>query len=163
MIIDNKGKLFGKINIVDIIVVLILIIAVCVTYFKFNMSAHSDVSETNAYVEFDVKVEDVRDFSVNSLKEGDVIYDSQNDVCLGKVISTRTEPAGEYITKDDGTIVFAQMPERYDLYITIGSEARINDSGIYVDGTKPVIKHQTIDMESQRNKMTGNVVSVNVK
>ena len=163
MIIDKKGKLFGKINMVDIAVVLILVVAVLVTYYKFNMSAHSDVSETNGYVEFDIRVESVREFSVNSIKDGDIIYDSQNDVCLGRIVSKRTEPAKSFITKADGTIVYADVPERYNLYITVGSDARINDSGIYVDGTKPVIKHQTLELETQRNKMEGKVVSVNVK
>ena len=38
MIIDNKGRLFGKINIVDICVILIVVLAVGLTYFKFNKS-----------------------------------------------------------------------------------------------------------------------------
>lgn len=163
MIIDNKGKLFGKINIVDLLVVLIIILAVLVTYFKFNMSAHSNVSETNGYVEFDVQIDSVRYFTTQSLNVGDVVYDSQNDVCLGEIVSKRIEPEKKHITKADGTIVLSEMPERYKLFITIGSDARINDSGIYVGGTKPVIKYQNLEMETQKNKFQGKVSVVNVK
>lgn len=163
MIIDNKGKLFGKINIIDLLVVLVLIVAVLVTYFKFNMSAHSNVSETNGYVEFEVQIDGVRDFTTQSINEGDVVYDSQNDVCLGEVVSKRIESEERHITKSDGTIVLSDVPERYKLFITIGSDARINDAGIYVGGTKPVIKYQNLEMETQKNKFNGKVVSVCVK
>lgn len=161
MIIDKKGKLFGKINIIDIAVVLIIVTAVCVTYFKFNKSAHSDVSETNSHIEYVVKAKAVRDFSVNAVEKGDKVYDTENDVYLGTVKSTRTEQAKEFLTKSNGEIVYCDLPDKYNLYITIEADARVNNSGVYVDGTKPIINNSNITIGTKRVKMKTEVTQIN--
>ncbi len=140
--IDNRGKLFGRINIIDLCVILVIIAAIGVTVFKFKFSAHSDVSASNGTVTYTVTTNGVRDFTVKQFKVGDKMYDKENDKYMGDVVSVSSEPAMDYITCADGSIKYVVMPERYDLTVVVSSPARINGEEIITSGGKQIFLNQ---------------------
>jgi len=121
--IDNKGRLFGKINIVDLCVVLLLVVALFTTAYKFGFSAHKDVNEAGVRIEYVLKAKALRNFTVDSIEIGDKIYDDENNKLLGVITAVEAKPAWDYVLKSDGTYEYAQKPERYDAYITVESDA----------------------------------------
>lgn len=140
--IDNKGKVFGKINIIDLCVILVIIAAIGVTVFKFGFSAHSNVSATNGTVTYTVTTKGVRNFTVKSFKVGDKMYDKENDKYMGDVVSVSSEPAMDYITCADGSIKYVSLPERYDLTVVVSSPARISGEEIITSGGKQIFLNQ---------------------
>lgn len=136
--IDNKGRLFGKVNIVDLLIVLLLVVAIGATVYKFGFSAHNDVNETNMKIEYVLKASGVRDFTLDSIKIGDSIYDDETDKPLGVITAVEAKDAMDYALKADGTTVYTAKPGRYDAYITVESDARILDGGYFANGTKEI-------------------------
>ena len=70
--IDEKGRLFGKINIVDLLVILVVIIAAVVLGMKFLKPGSSGVvggGSTTTHVEYTVLVESVQPAVYESIKE----------------------------------------------------------------------------------------------
>ena len=57
--IDEKGRLFGKINIVDLIVILVIVIAAVVVGMKFLGGSGSAINPTKTPVRYTVLVEGV--------------------------------------------------------------------------------------------------------
>ena len=136
--IDNKGKIFGKVSIVDLLIVLLLVVAIGVTVFKFGFSAHKDVNEAGSKIEYVVKVEGVRNFTVDSIKEGAELYDDESDALIGVVKGIEVEKSMDYALKNDGTTVYAEKPDRYDVYLTVESDARILNGAYFANGTKEI-------------------------
>lgn len=130
----NKGKLSGKINIVDMLVVIILIFAVTVTIFKFNFSAHSDVTTTNAKAQYTICTKQVRMFTVNQLVAGDKVFDEESGKCVGEITDVSYEPAYDYVIKTDGTPAYSPVPEKYDVKVTVQTDCVVNDKGINANG-----------------------------
>lgn len=149
MILDKKGKLFGKINLVDLSVILIIIIAVAATYFKFNLSAHSDVTRKDADVVITLRAVNVRDFTVDAYEVGDKLYDTGNGKLLGEIIEKTTTESMEHITKVDGTVVEQVLPERKNLVVKVKSAATVREDGVVLEGGKQLYLNQSNTLYTQ--------------
>ncbi len=159
---DNKGKLFGKINIVDLLVIVIVVVAIAVTYFKFNLSAHSDVTTSNGQVQYTLLTKAVRMYTVDQLVEGDKVFDEESGKCIGQIVKVEYEPAYDYVVKTDGTAVLSRIPEKYDVKVTVLSDAIINDSGINANGAKFVYYNQKGIYYTKRAQIESQVVELNI-
>ncbi|MBQ8526605.1 MAG: DUF4330 domain-containing protein [Clostridia bacterium] len=150
MIIDNKGKLFGKINIIDICVILIVVLALAMTYFKFNLSAHSDVVEYETTVTYTIQARNLRSFTLDGVEIGDKLYDHSSDKYSGTIVDKNITPATEYLTRADGTIVKTGLPERYDLELTVESPALIKNGMVVLESGKSIHLNQTNSYYTQK-------------
>ena len=157
---DNKGKLFGKINIVDLLVIVIIVVAIAVTYFKFNLSAHSDVTNSNGQVQYTLVTKAVRMYTVNQLVVGDKIFDEESGKCVGEIVNVEYKPAYDYVIKTDGTPVYNPIPEKYDVSVTVCSDAVINDSGISANGAKFIYYNQKGIYYTKRVQVESQVVEL---
>lgn len=161
--IDSKGKLFGKINVVDLLIIVLLIFAVSATVYKFKFSAHSDVNDSNIKIEYVLKVRSVRNYTVDGIKIGDEIYDDESGDFLGVVSDVKSEEAKEYIGRNDGKIFYSEKPERYDVYITVESDARAIGGSYFANGKREINKYSNILINSQNFSCSSEVQSVSVK
>ncbi len=158
--VDNNGKLFGKISIVDLCVILLVVVAVCATVYKFGFSRHSNVNESDTRIEYVLKIKAVRDFTLNSIKPGDELYDDETNKFLGTVSKVDSKPAMDFALKSDGTYHYAEKPERYDAYVTVESDARVIDGGYYANGNKEIGEFSNIEIYSQTVSCESTVESV---
>ena len=159
---DNKGKLFGKINIIDLFVILIIIAAIGVTYFKFNLSAHSDVVSSNGTVEYTLFAKSVRMYTVEQLVEGDKIYDEESGKCVGTIIGVEYEPAYDYVIKTDGTPVYSRIPEKYNVKVKVRADAVINGMGVNANGSKSLYYNQNGTYYTKRAQVEFRITDLNV-
>lgn len=162
MLTDKNGKLFGKFNIIDLLFILVIIVAVLATVFKFGFSANKDATVASDMIEYVLKAEKVRMFTIDAFEIGDTVYDDESSKAIGVIKNVEYKPCEQYFYKNDGTIVKNVMPERYDAYVTIECDARISDDGYYANGTKQISKFSTIKITTQKVEVTTKVDSVNV-
>ena len=142
MIIDEKGKLFGKISIIDIAVVLILILAIVGGVVIYNKTGSGKVSPTdNSLVTntdslddlcIEFQLSDVRDITKNAVAKKDKIYSDSTGDYIGEVIRIDSKPFRNSITGTDGTIIFADVPEKYELTIYVKTTGQHTDTGYYL-------------------------------
>lgn len=163
MILDKKGKLFGKINLVDISVILIIIIAVAATYFKFNLSAHSDVTRSDAEVIVTLRATGVRDFTVDAYEVGDKVYDDESGKYVGEIVEKTTTEAKDHLTKTDGTVSEQLLPERSNLIIKVKSSALVREDGVVLESGKQVYLNQENVYCTQTAQTQFETVEIQVK
>ena len=121
MIIDEKGRLFSKISIVDIAVFVFVICAVAFVGLRFFAPAGNLTGGGQVNCEYTFKVENIRQASVTALEKsvGMNVTDSSG-VFLGTL--KKIDNVGPYysaVTKPDGSMVRAEMPEKYELKATV--------------------------------------------
>ena len=119
MIIDEKVKLFGKISIVDIAVLVVIIGLISGVYFKYFVIDKENNAAKFDTLEYKIIARAVRQYSVDAIEIGADIYDTKTDTYMGKIVNKELLPATEQLTKADGTMVIAEKPGRFNVVITI--------------------------------------------
>lgn len=124
-IINEKGKLFGLINIIDLaFLIIILLLAGAIGYKTLG----SKIRPQNVVVKdvsFVVKLSLKPQSYVNSLKVGDKILSGthQTDAYIEEVT---VKPGEMTTTTDSGEIKYATHPSLYDIYVKIKMKASAN-------------------------------------
>lgn len=135
-LIDNKGKLFGKVNIIDLSIILVVVLvaaAVYGVYFRKTESAEATADRIEYDVELTVKPEEF----VDAIKIGDEIRDSVRGHYLGKVIDKKKLPATKVIENiDKGEFVKAEIPGMYDVIVTIEANGMVTPRSILAEGVE---------------------------
>jgi hypothetical protein len=138
MIIDDRGRLFGKVSIIDLAVILLVVALLGGVYFKLFVYG-KDVKEANTSVfQYQVLVSDVRIISVNALKEGDNVFDENTKELLGKIVKKEVMPSEQNILKNDGTYVKAEKPDRYNVIVTVEASGIISANGYLINGKREI-------------------------
>ncbi len=99
-IIDEKGMLFGKINVIDFLVVLFLIFLTPMFYFGYKIWGTEKPVAEKQMIQVEVKFSNVLLELANAMREGDVEKDSAANVkgVLTKIITN--EPPKSLLLQD---------------------------------------------------------------
>jgi hypothetical protein len=131
--IDKKGRLFGLINVIDLLVI-ILVVAV-VARFALNPQKSSLTNEEKK-IQVVLLVKDVRDATANVIKEGDVVRETKTNNRLGKVTKVEVKPAETLVTTADGRVLNVPNPVLKDVYVTVEGSATVGENAIVLGGTE---------------------------
>lgn len=150
MIIDEKGKLFGKLSVVDILIALIIIAAVFVVGVKIFGSGGAIRGSTVA-CEYTMSVKNIRAESVDAITRstGLDLYDTKGyNVGTIKEI-TEVKPYEMYVNKSDGTIVKAAVPERFEIKFKVQSEAAKSGNSYLLGGKSEVSNASNLTVSTE--------------
>lgn len=118
-LIDDKGRIFGVINIVDLaVLVIIILLAGGVAYKFFIEPGRENTNKTLKTYTVTVMCPMVPKSAAEVLKEGDQIYYSGKYV-NGTIDSVTYEDAKEAVVNAEGKYVTAVHPYLKDVYVTV--------------------------------------------
>ena len=131
--IDEKGRLFGRINIVDLIIVLVIIAALCFAVFKYVLpQKDSGPVEKRELVLY---CHDTPKFTAGQIKEGSKVWDQSGDVELGTVKSFEIMPLLETVAGQDGQIHSVESDWLCSVRLVLDAEGVMEDHGIRIGGS----------------------------
>lgn len=160
-LIDKNGKIFGKINLVDLGIVLLLVLAVAAVGFKIMKERL--IERETAVIQYTLYVEGVRQQSVDAINMVyDDITDAENDDPLGKIIDVRQEPAAKIVQKADGEYTKAYYPDKFDLYVTLETKGVVSKDGYFADSGKKILYGDTIGINNGYSQMFGVVEDIKI-
>lgn len=106
-----------KINILDIVIVIALIIVVAAGAFFVNAIRNKPEGETKFIT---VEVRETKDFYKDIIKVGDIAYDGVQNTKLGEVREFKVGPAmTDGISTLTGEVERTEIPDRYDILLKI--------------------------------------------
>ena len=117
-IIDEKGKLFGVVNIIDLCIVLFVALAaaVVVMFFSANTSLDAQTKQSRITIEIKSVEKDLCDAMISDRK----IFDKIQNKSLGRLVDVEIEPSVEYnVSKNSGEHIKSAVPNRYDAKLVI--------------------------------------------
>ena len=129
-VFDEKGRLFGKINIIDVIVLLLIVVVAVFLALKFTGKSKGMPGEAQtSQIEYSAIVYRVTPEVYQSvaaevalggehaqlMADGAMLANSQ-------VLSVRSQPHMEGVSLDDGTIVMAQEGSYVDVIVEMRAE-----------------------------------------
>lgn len=160
MLLDEKGRLFGKISIIDIGVLLLIVALLGGVYYKFFMVDKDNNAAKFDTIEYKVLVKEVRQQSVDAIEIGADIYDVKTDTPMGKIISKEALPATDQLTKADGTVVIAEKPGKFNVLVTIQVPGIETKYGFRANGRMDINREFQQVMDTQMIILETKVVDV---
>lgn len=128
MIIDSKGKLFGKISIIDILVLVIIVGGIAGVSYKFMKSRTLSPFAKGVTIVTQFYQAEIDEFAAKSIKVGDMVTDHSTGANFGKVTNIEIGKSASFASDDKGVWVESPKPRYASVTITV------EGSGIYKDG-----------------------------
>jgi hypothetical protein len=134
--IDKKGRVLGKVNIMDLSIILFILLLAGGAYYMFFGGSDKQVTETTRVV-YEFEITNVNKDFVEAITPGDPIRDNIRGSELGTVVS-KTSKQATMLNEDliNGRYVIAEVPDAYDVVITLEGEASITPANILVGGAE---------------------------
>lgn len=151
-IINEKGKLFGIINIIDLIVIIVVVLLIGGGVKRVK----------NSEIEVEEKVEGVKKealitFEVEKLKKnvvdeiviGDLLYNNEKETTFGKIVDKKVE----------------EQEDKLDLYkVVISIESKVEDTpkAIIIGDSETRVGSELV-LKNKRVKIAGTVINMEVE
>ncbi len=149
-LMDRNGRLFGKISIIDVLVLLAVLVMAVALNIKTN---HRDITSTNTPdvpIVYQVLVRSLRPYQVEAILEGDRLYDEDraSSGCLGTITAIESSPATSLMDYPDGTYQTVRSEDAVNLLLTV------EGSGLISDGRYVLNRVYDLGVNSSRNFCT---------
>jgi len=138
--IDKKGRLFGKVSVVDLFVLVAAVAAVI--FVGGRMGVASIVTSPNAelvYISF--QTEQAADCVVGYLTPGARVVDEARGVGLGRITRVETGEGYDYNPDENGSLVKSAKYGYSCVEITSEVRGVMNERGLWVDGNRYIVGH----------------------
>ncbi len=131
-VIDEKGRLFGTINIIDLLVLAMIVLAVI--FFAGRMFPGKEAGDGGIQrsMEYTVKVEEVSKYTVDEANVGDAVFDYETGSNIGVISGVSHHPHTEYVVDKNNEAVAIDSLDKYDLFITIKADFIETDKSLMV-------------------------------
>lgn len=160
-IIDENGKLFSKISLVDIVIVFVLIfLIVSLILGKSSIPNVTNVSNNEIKYTLELKVYGLYMHQREPFSVGDNIYGNDRKI-IGKITSIRRENNKSKIKLANGTYTDYVNPQYYDYYLTIEGKGNSTDKGIFSSGSVALIPCNNITVSSRY--FSGNSIVLSIE
>lgn len=133
----KNGKLFGKINLFDLLTILLILVLIFAVGMKFLSNKETEANTME--VTYELKVESVRDATVEAFHKDDKIYHYQLDEVIGTVENVQASPATDPMNTLSGEAIEAPVEERFDVVVTVkGTAVRHSNGNLMIGKVKLV-------------------------
>ncbi len=161
-ILEN-GRLFGKVSLVDLFVVVLVIGLALMVYFRFTAGQDSvNVSNGDDKITFEMKITPVRHYSADMLHVGDKVYVAKGE-CIGQITDIRTEQATDLYSTLDGRIVRMPIEDKLCVYLTVEGTGRYMNDAYFLTDTLELRIYDFIYVYTKEVNTSGTVVSISVE
>ncbi|HHW30931.1 MAG TPA: DUF4330 domain-containing protein [Clostridiaceae bacterium] len=133
MIIDDKGRLFGKVSIIDIIAVLVLVVVGILAYKFILPSSSGYLAPKNDTLHIVFYEEEVNSFTANRVKIGDVASERLQNADFGKVIDVKVDKSVSWGESSEGEFIISNKEGFSSIYITMEAKGILDRNGIIID------------------------------
>lgn len=161
-IIDEKGKLFGLINIVDLMVLVVLlaiisVVAIRVVSPKRNAEGTSVIDgKKEAYVT--LYVQNAVKESLDTLKPGDKLV-ANNTFTTAEIVSIDSKPADFITTDAEGNAHVVPHPLWLDLIVVVKDEVNTSNPILKIGGQEARVNYPII-LKTQQFEANSKVRSI---
>ncbi len=155
--LDKKGRLFGKVSVVDILVVLVVIIMIVGAFFalrKINnkevLTENKALFQTNAVetLEVSMRLDEVRQMTVDGFEVGDDVYLVDTKKFFGVISGVTTEPATRLIYDDNGAPHYAPVPDYFRVTLKIDVPGNRLKDGFYTSDNIKIVNGSELEIKT---------------
>jgi len=159
---DKNGKLFGRLSVFDIAVVIILIVVAAGTFYKFH-SKLTNVSGGQKTLAYTVTISGVRDFTLPYFKTGLACFDTKTGEQIGTIVAVSSEPFKDTYADINGVPQTLEVPNEIKITLDIETPGLETDAGFFANGTYELKAGSTVGMTTKYSSVAMFIESVKSK
>lgn len=156
---DKQGKIKGKFNIIDLLAILLVVAVVIGLAVRFGSSVTTAVKSDEEFV-YTIKVEGVRQYTIDALEKGGKVTDKNSTMDLGEITDVAVEPATQQVERADGKITKASLPDRYTAIVTVKTRGKESENSYITADSNELSVGRTTDLYSKYVHTSGKIMSV---
>lgn len=124
-IIDRDGRLFGKISVIDLLVIAAVVVIAAAVYVKKNATPTGSGTVKEQTIVFQIRAAGLEDYLTDAIRVGDKVYDanySSGSGAVGEITEVQVLSApGTLLCEDmtDGTLPVLEAEGTVDMLITV--------------------------------------------
>ena len=84
-------------------------------------------------IEYVLRIEGIRDFSMEALHEGDCVYEKDSGALMGTITAVKSEPYTTVELGPDGNVVVAERPEYHRVWLTMRARCDDTEKSYFID------------------------------
>ena len=158
-IIDDKGRVFGLISIIDVIVLLVVVVLAIAAYTKFNVHDSPLTPANTVGVTYTVRVSAIRLSATDMMRRGDSLYTNAGTF-IGTIKDIGIEEAYSLEQRIDGIFLMARIHDRYDITLTVEAQCSYNNGRYYADKIFELNANAEQKMQTKYNEFTGTIMTI---
>lgn len=136
MIMDNKGRLFGKISIVDVVIIFVVVAAIAGIGYKFSKSKMLNPFSQGDTVQIQFFWEETPEYAVESIKVGDTARDPSRNAVFGTVKEVKKGPSISWGVDSQGRQVKSSKEGYNSVLVTVEGKGIYSSNGVSFDGSE---------------------------
>jgi len=144
MDMDKKGRLFGKLNIIDAVIIAVIILVLAFFAYKFIQGRSADYGNNAVPVAITFYHEEAPNYVVKRLETGDQVIDGANRNNLGVVTDFETGESVSFAETSDGEIKTTHKEGYCSLVLTTQAEGYLGPHGVTINGTLYGVGHTLV-------------------
>ncbi len=163
-IVNEKGKLFGIINVVDLLVLAAVLAVVLGIGFKLFTPKIQEATSPMVDLKMVVRVRGVMPYMLEELERNSPVGKRMvagNEYVDGDIVDMKFEDYKQLLSTDDGRIVEAVDTIRQDVVFTITAQVR-KDTPTPKIGTQEVRAGRTFIVKTNDFEMNGSITSLDI-
>jgi hypothetical protein len=126
-IMDKDGRLFGKISIIDVLVILVVIVLAVALNLKSEL-APTNTTVANTPIYFEVLTEAIPNYVADNIEVGDILFDKDQSTggAIGKITAVERLPGTRSVNMTDGTMTLVDVEDFCIMRLEIESSGQID-------------------------------------
>lgn len=134
--IDKNGRLFGRINIIDLSFIILVLAAALFVMYRAGVFSPEKTAASEGRILLTMYQEEAPAFAASNVKEGDPVSESFKNVSFGRVVSVETGEPVNWGADEDGRQVETQRDGYRSLTLKMEAAGKTDSSGITIGGVK---------------------------
>ncbi len=161
-LIDRNGRLFGKVSVIDLIVVAVVLVLAVALNMKNNHLSHTSTSVTNDPITYQVLVSGLRNYAADAVREGDLMFDQDRSSggTLGKILSIEVLPGSKMAELNDGTVEVIPAEDCVNLLLTVQGEGIVSDGRVLLNRIYDLGVNSARNFYTKYAQFTGTVTDI---
>ncbi|MBS7297590.1 MAG: DUF4330 domain-containing protein [Eubacteriales bacterium] len=161
-IFDDKGRIGGKLSVVDLFVVALVI--ACIAAIGVKLGKKETVIGGDKVLVYNVQIENIREMSVEAIKKNlENITEATTKKEIGDIVGIDIKPARVLVKKSNGEFQFVEYDNRYDVVLTMKSKVSETDDAYYTGSGKQITVGETISINNGYSQAFGQVISMGIE
>ena len=159
----KNGKIFGKINIFDFIVIVLAVLLIFGAFVFFGLKSSGNGNLQLKEATYEIVLSGIRKETADGFKAGEAVFGNTSKKQIGTITSLKTETATEVLETMDGKLIEAPIEDKYDLTITIRAIIKTSEgTDMWLSNEDRLLEGQNITFLTQKNKCYGMVKNVEI-
>ena len=159
-IIDSKGKLFSKINIIDLAIVIVVAVLALSAFVKFDKAEKTMTSDK--VIEYTVKISGIRKPTIDALNKNPELKEDKTKKALGEITDMEISKTTNNVQLADGTYKKVELQDKYDLLLTVCVKGTETEDNFYTMEGQKLIVGDHLDINNENVLCYGAIKSVKI-